>query len=360
MSRLDPMPASLAERLVARIGADGPLRFSAFMDAALYDEHGGFYATGGQAGRRGDFLTSPEVGPLFGAVLARAIDQWWRDAGSPPRFDVVDAGAGPGTLARAVLAADSACAAGGALHYVAVERAGAQRALHPDAVGSTDRLAVDPIHGVIVANELLDNLAFDVAVWDDGWKVATVGATGGRFVELLTAMPAELAELAATLPPTAAHGARAPLASGACAWLRGALAMLAAGRLVVIDYARPTSELAATPWREWLRTYREHARGDHPLRDPGSQDITADVPLDQLAAVVRPPDRVVTQARFLAENGISELVEEGRQVAVERAHLGDLSALRARSRLREGDALTDPAGLGGFTVAEWIVPASRF
>ena len=353
------MPAPLAERLTARIGADGPLRFSAFMDAALYDEHGGFYATGGQAGRRGDFLTSPEVGPLFGALLARAIDHWWRDAGSPSTFDVVDAGAGPGTLARAVLAADSACAAAGALRYVAVERSAAQRALHPAGVESTDRLAVEPVHGVIVANELLDNLAFDVAVWDDGWKLATVGATGGHFVELLTTMPADLAKLAATLPTTAAHGARVPLASGASAWLRGALAMLDAGRLVVIDYARPAAELAVAPWREWLRTYREHARGDHPLRNPGGQDITADVPLDQLATVVRPPDRVVTQARFLAEHGISELVDEGRQVSTERAHLGDLTALRARSRLREGDALTDPAGLGGFTVAEWIVPASR-
>jgi hypothetical protein len=47
-------------------------------------------------------------------------------------------------------------------------------------------------------------------------------------------------------------------------------------------------------------------------------------------------------------------VEEGRRISAERAHLGDLTALKARSRMREGDALTDPAGLGGFTVAEWL------
>jgi SAM-dependent MidA family methyltransferase len=64
---------------------------------------------------------------------------------------------------------------------------------------------------------------------------------------------------------------------------------------------------------------------------------------------------VVTQARFLAEHGISDLVQEGRRISAERAHIGDLAALRARSRLREGDALTDPDGLGGFTVAEWVV-----
>ena len=59
----------------------------------------------GRAGRRGDFITSPEVGPLFGAVVARALDAWWAEAGEPDVFTVVEAGAGPGTLARSVLAA---------------------------------------------------------------------------------------------------------------------------------------------------------------------------------------------------------------------------------------------------------------
>ncbi len=66
------MPAALADRLRARIRADGPITVGAFVEAALYDTDDGFYATGGRAGRRGDFLTAPEVGPLFGAVIARA------------------------------------------------------------------------------------------------------------------------------------------------------------------------------------------------------------------------------------------------------------------------------------------------
>ena len=53
------------------------------MALALYHPEHGFYATGGQAGRRGDFLTSPEVGPLFGAVVARALDGWWAERASP-------------------------------------------------------------------------------------------------------------------------------------------------------------------------------------------------------------------------------------------------------------------------------------
>ena len=101
-----------------------------------------------------------------------------------------------------------------------------------------------------------------------------------------------------------------------------------------------------------MRTYRGHERGGDPLLEPGGQDVTADVAVDQLV-VPRPPDRTRTQARFLADHGIEELVEEGRRQWAERAHLGDLAALRGRSRVREAEALTDPAGLGSFLVLEW-------
>src|SRR5205823_2663918 len=108
----------------------------------------------------------------------------------------------------------------------------------------------------------------------------------------------------------------------------------------------------AQPWRQWLRTYRGHERGEHPLRHPGTQDITCEVALDQLAGVAE-PDAVRTQAQFLALHGIDALVAEGRDGWSERAHVGDLEAVRARSRVREAEALTDPAGLGRFSVVEW-------
>ena len=65
------------------------MSFAQYMDIALYDESIGFYATTGRAGRRGDFLTSPEVGPLFGALLARRLDEEWFALGSPKIFVVV-------------------------------------------------------------------------------------------------------------------------------------------------------------------------------------------------------------------------------------------------------------------------------
>ena len=112
--------------MLARIARHGPVRFDEVMQAALYDGEAGFYATVGQAGRRGDFLTSPEVGPLFGAVLARALDAWWEEAGSPHPFVVVEAGAGSGTFARAVLHAQPRCRE--ALRYVLVEQSARLRA----------------------------------------------------------------------------------------------------------------------------------------------------------------------------------------------------------------------------------------
>ncbi|NBN96345.1 MAG: hypothetical protein EBV41_01760, partial [Actinobacteria bacterium] len=154
-----------AAAVLAEISAHGgALRFDRFMQTALYGESG-FYTTArpsgagqrtgragtgertGRAGRRGDFLTSPEVGPLFGTVVAQALDAWWHELGEPDPFVVVDAGAGPGTLARSVLAARPACSE--ALRYVAVEVSADQRATHPEGIESRAELPTEPFVGVI-------------------------------------------------------------------------------------------------------------------------------------------------------------------------------------------------------------------
>ncbi|MDQ3353756.1 MAG: SAM-dependent methyltransferase, partial [Actinomycetota bacterium] len=104
----------------------GGLRFDRFVDAALYGP-GGFFVAGGRgAGRRADFVTSVEVGPLFGAVVANALDTEWERLGRPDSFVVVEAGAGRGALARDVLGTGPACAV--ALRYVCVERSARLRA----------------------------------------------------------------------------------------------------------------------------------------------------------------------------------------------------------------------------------------
>ncbi len=353
---------ALERRVAERIGRQGPQAFSAVMEAALYDPELGFYAAGGTAGRRGDFLTSPEVGPLFGAVLGRALDRWWHDGGEPDPFLVVEAGAGRGTLARAVLGADPAC--GPALRYVAVERSAALRSHHPDGVLSRDDLPDPDGPAVVVANELLDNLAFDL--WErrggrwlevrvdvsDADEPAGADAGGARLVERL------VDKVAPSWLPDAADGARVPVQAAAGTWLGRALAVAGdEGRVVVVDYCcATTAELAARPPQEWLRTYRAHQRGADVLDGLGTRDITAEVALDQLAACRR-PSRVSTQAEFLVAHGIDALVAQGRRTWAERAHVGDLDSLRARSRVTEAEALTEPAGLGAFCVLEWSPPA---
>jgi SAM-dependent MidA family methyltransferase len=347
--------ANLAGRLAARIRRDGPLRFDHFHEAALYDSQDGFFAVGGRAGRRGDFLTSPEVGPLFGAVVARAIDAWWDELGRPETFTFVEAGAGPGTLARSVLHAAPACLRAGALDYVAVEVSAAQRALHPagGSVASSVVMPDGPFDGVVFANELLDDLPFRLLVFDGGWREAYVDVAGDeRFAEVL--MP--LADPPPfPLPDPVPLGARIPWQERASAWLADATSRVRAGRVVVVDYGSDTARLAHRRWREWLRTYRAHDRGGHYLVDPGRQDITAEVALDQLAAAVRPPDAVRMQAQWLALHGLDDLVEEGRTVWATGATRPDLIALEGRSRVREAEALTDPTGLGAFSVVEWVV-----
>ncbi len=332
----------------ALAAAGGAIPFSTFMELALYGE-GGFYTRAedtGAAGRRGHFLTSPEVGPLFGVIIGRFLDAEWRRLGRPDRFTVVDVGAGPGTLARAVLAAGPEC--GDALRYVAVERSAAQRSRHPAGIESAAALPDGPFDGVILANELLDNLPFRLAVYDGAWREAYVVDDGsGGFAEVLS-QPFE--PVPALLPERPALGARVPLIDAAVEWVGDALGRIRRGSVVVIDYVRSTTaELAALDWRSWLRTYRRHERGEHYLRDPGTQDITADLPADQLPAA----DAVRTQAQFLARWGIDELVAEGAAAWTAAAAAPDLRALTMRSRAREAEALTDPSGLGAFTVLEW-------
>lgn len=98
-----------------------------------------------------------------------------------------------------------------------------------------------------------------------------------------------------------------------------------------------------------MRTHSGHNAGDPNrwLEDPGTCDITADVATDQLE-LVRRADSNRTQADFLRELGIDELVAEGKRQWQESAHVGDLSAVRARSRISEGEALCDPSGMGSF------------
>jgi len=368
-----PEANGVAEHLAQVIHREGPIPFDRFMETALYGE-GGFFATGRGAGRAGrDFVTSPEVGPLFGVCVGRALDRLWRALDEPDPFLVVEAGAGNGRLAREVLRAAPECLR--ALRYVLVERSAALRAeqrdhlaLEPadEALGPFVRRADDdqavparaagPVFtaveelpalaatgAVVLANELLDNLPFGIAQWDgERWLEVRVGyREPDGFSEVL--VPADVApayEVAA--------GTRVPIPRGIEDWWRACEGVVRHGFVLVIDYATTLAEIETRPW---LRTYRAHSTGSPPLDDPGEQDITADVVAEQLdAASPFPRLRTERQADWLAAMGIDELVQAGRTIWEAGAARGDVAALAGRSRVTEAAALTDPAGLGAHHV----------
>ncbi|HEX2047290.1 MAG TPA: SAM-dependent methyltransferase [Acidimicrobiales bacterium] len=263
-------------------------------------------------------------------MLARALETWWVELGSPEPFTVVEAGAGRGALGAAIL---KACQV--PLRYVAVERSAALRG---DAAVAD--LPGEPFVGVVVANELLDNLPFGLLErTTEGWAEVRVDEAL-REVLVPAVGPSVEAEV----------GARVPVQRAAGAWVEKALDLVTVGRVVVFDYADTTASMARRPWTDWVRTYRGHARGRHPLDDLGAQDITCEVAVDQLP----PPTSDRSQADFLRAHGLDELVEEARRSWRERAHVGDLQALVHRSRIAEAAALTDPTGLGAFRALEWV------
>ena len=378
----------LTEKLADRIRRGGPITFAEFQDAALYDPESGFFTTGGGAGRvGGDFVTSPEVGSLFGTLVARYLDGAWRRLGEPDPFVVVEAGAGRGKLAADVLSAVPACAP--ALRYVLVERAAilrteqrrllriepADEALGPvlrsadpdeddelapgtgPIVASIDELPGIAFEGVVVANELLDNLPVRIVERSDGrWVEVRVGLAGDDLVEVLIdadlGLAAEADVVAAAAPLEV--GGRLPVPTAIADWLATVAGVLRRGEVLLVDYAGDGAGLAARGQRQWLRTYRRHDRGGDPLVAPGSQDITCDVPLEYLRSTAIRAGFVVaeesSQAAWLTDLGVEALVEEGRAVWRERAHLGDLAAIAGRSRVGEAAALLDPDGLGAHQV----------
>jgi SAM-dependent MidA family methyltransferase len=374
---------SAREEIVERIEREGPIAFDTFVELALYGD-AGFFTEARGAGRAGrDFVTSPEVGSLYGELVARALDGWWRDAGSPDPFLVVEVGAGRGRLAADVVASEPDCAP--ALRYVMVERSPALRAVQrelltvepfEDALGpvvrddedsplpvtgmgpivtALDDLPAVAIDGVVIANELLDNLPFRVVERrDGGWREVRVGVDGDALVEQLVVASTELAAEADLVVVDPSDGTRVPVPTALVDWLRRGAAMLRNGRLVVVDYTASAAELVERGETGWLRTYRGHERGALPLLDPGEQDITIDVPTEFLvhaaARVGLRLERDVTQQEWLTELGVDDLVADARREWDARAHIGDLEAVRHRSRVTEGAALVDPTGLGAHHV----------
>ena len=342
-------------RLLERISRDGPVPFEVFMEEALYGPGGFFAGEELRSTRAGDFLTSPEVSPLFGETLAVFVDSERERLGRPEPFHVIEAGAGSGSLLGPLLSA-----LGDPVEAWAVETApAARRALAPllsagRVVENLDDLP-DASRGVLIANELLDNLAVAMAVRTGaGWEERWVGAEGDELTPVAVAARPEVAAWADRFGGPVPAGGIVEVQTAAGEWVGRAVGHLSAGALVVIDYGDTAEGLTPRRAAGTLRTYRAHHLGPDPLAEPGRTDITADVNFTAVEAAARAAGAVVDVYRqddFLASLGLRDRLTELRRTELELARAGEvMERLRMRSLVTEAETLLHPRGLGDFRV----------
>lgn len=325
-------PAAIWQRLVQAAGPGGRLRFDRFMEVALYDpEHGYFTKSAARAGRGGDFLTSVEVAPLFGACLERFLENAWRKD-SAGDFHVLELGAGRGTLARDLTgAAPPEFRKTLRLHLV--EASPAARALH-EGLGvprlrSYARLDDVPSrleNGAVVANEFFDNLPVRRVAKSSGWKEIVVGVRGSRLREELVEAAPDLMELIERHGVRLREGQAAEVSPPLESMARAALDRVRRGAFCFIDYGDEAERLYGDAWPQGtLAAHRAHATSRDLYEAVGDQDLTAHVNftvLRRTAESLGYTTRLVSQSQFLADHGIGELVAE--RVAQERDELAKL------------------------------------
>lgn len=347
----------LKEHIIRLIRRDGPMPFDRFMEMALYDPDGGYFASGPlRSHADGDFLTSPEVSDEFGAILARFVERESRRLGDPAGFTLLEVGAGSGALLAPLLGALDV-----APRTVAVEVSpAARRTLREklpevEVVSTADGLG--RFRGVVIANELLDNLPVALAVrQEDGdWTERQVWSDGGDLVLVEAPVRSEVLAWLEAYAADAPGGSVVECQPAARAWLGRMIDRLEAGAIVVIDYGDTSEGLLPRRLRGGtLRTYRAHHLSLHPLDEPGSMDITADVDFSALAGFASELGvrcRLYRQDEFLRELGLDGRKADLRRRELAEARRGDpIERLRLRSKVKEIETLLHPRGLGDFRV----------
>jgi SAM-dependent MidA family methyltransferase len=310
-----------SERLVARLrraidAGGGWLSFECYMAMALYEPGLGYYSAGARKlGADGDFVTAPEISPMFARALAAQVGQVLAECGG----DVLELGAGSGRLAVDLLRELEAIGqvpARYAILEVSPELRARQRALFeveaPAWLARVAWLDVLPERhrGVILGNEVLDALPVRLVAWGEGGVAEHgVAEVDGEFTWADRALgDAELAAAAHALP-TQAPGYVSEVNLAAAGLVRALGDCLERGLALLIDYGFPRAEYYH-PQRvsgTLMCHYRHHAHPD-PFFLPGLQDITAHVDFSAVAdaALEAGLDVLgyIDQARFLVNCGL--------------------------------------------------------
>jgi SAM-dependent MidA family methyltransferase len=362
---------SLDELLRRRITEEGPLRFDAFLDEALYGPFG-YYATR-VPGRGSDYRTAPSETEWFGRLVLRELESMWRRLGSPEEFMVAEVGPGQGDLAASAIGV-----AGGAfakaLRWWLVEpfEIIAQLQRHRlsqllsrlDWVSSLEEL--DPFVGVVLANEVLDNFPFRLfELTEAEVQEVGVGLLDGELSEVLMppASPPspEALDALRNLDP----GDRFEVRPGLERWCWEIARVLKTGYLVVIDYGDTEPEIWTRRPAGTLATYHDEQLGFDPLANLGTSDITAHVNFSalerslRLAGISTAP--LISQREWLRTLGLRDVVEELRAAEKAAANRGEhaawLSFVAERSRV---ESLGAKGGLGEHKVLLACTPGCSF
>lgn len=346
---------ALVELLRDRIEREGAITFHDYMETVLYHPELGYYPTRQPMGREGDYLTSPEVHSMFGALVGKQIVELWRSMGEPAQVDIVEQGAGTGRFAHDLLrwASRRGPEFFAAARYRIVEVSTSLRerqrqtlaALPHSNVEWLDELP-DAIEGVVLTNELLDS--FPVHRVTDSREV-WVTCGGGRFVEELRepSIP-RLTEYFDALGLRPPEGCKIEVNLHAVDWMAEVASKLRRGYVFTFDYGYEAAELYA-PWRTdgTLMCFYQHNPSQDPYARVGKQDMTTHVDFTSIKRVATERGLAVagftTQARFLAHIRIGAALEE-----VAREEPRALEEYYARRRAVT--ELIDPAGLGRIRV----------
>jgi SAM-dependent MidA family methyltransferase len=340
---------TLAERIRDKIEAEGPIPFEEFMGFALYDPEGGFFAAGKlRSEKAGDFLTSPEVSPLFGETLARYVGREQERIREP--FVLIEVAAGSGSLIGPLLKTIE-------VEAWAVETSPAAR-LALASVLPPERIRTDlpdRIRGVVIANELIDNLPMALAQRVDGaWRERWVGLDGDGLGLVDADARSEIVQWLRDYAGDVPEGGWVEVQLAASEWTGDVLRRLEAGSVLLFDYGDLADNLLPRRQDGTLRTYRAHHLGPHPLDEPGETDITADVNFTALVAAAEATGAFVELHRqddFLTDLGLRDRLSELRHLELEAVRSGDdMERLRLRTRKTEAETLLHPRGLGDFRV----------
>ena len=350
-------PESLATRLARRIADDGGWwPFDRFMAGALYEPGQGYYARGapifGASAERGaDFVTAPELSPLFGRALARQVAQALASADAAA---VVEFGAGSGALALQLLGSLPATTRYRIVELSAAlrERQQARLAGFGARVRWLDTLP-ERITGVVVGNEVLDAMPVQLLHFDgSAWSERGVALDhGGRFVFVDRPTTLRPPVEAAFVPGTTTE-----LHLQAQAFVRSVAERLERGAAFFVDYGFPAAEYYH-PERTGgtLMCHRLQRADADPLVDVGLKDISTHIDFTAIALAAQDAGMDVvgytSQARFLLNCGLLDELRGADPRTLAAAHkllaeheMGELYKVLALARGVEFDPLGFAAG----------------